>query len=152
MDDARAYAAWAGKRLPSEAEWQYAAGGVGHWHYPWGNAFLPGSANDKGTSTTAVDAFPEGRSPLGLYDMSGNVWQWTESERDDGNRYALLRGGSFYQVRGAKWYFDRYIDMGLPMGEWSARPTNYHVKLFLMSPSTDRKATIGFRCVKDVIE
>jgi gamma-glutamyl hercynylcysteine S-oxide synthase len=152
LDDARAYAAWAGKRLPSEAEWQYAAGGVGHWHYPWGNAFLPGSANDKGTSTTAVDAFPEGRSPLGLYDMSGNVWQWTESERDDGNRYALLRGGSFYQVRGAKWYFDRYIDMGLPMGEWSARPTNYHVKLFLMSPSTDRKATIGFRCVKDVIE
>ena len=76
-----------------------------------------------------------------------------ERERaDDGNRYAVLRGGSFYQVGGSGWYFDRFVQFGLGQGEWSARPTNYHMKLFLMSPSTDRKATIGFRCVKDVAE
>ena len=62
------------------------------------------------------------------------------------------RGGSFYQVGGSGWYFDRFVQFGLGQGEWSARPTNYHTKLFLMSPSTDRKATIGFRCVKDVAE
>ena len=71
---------------------------------------------------------------------------------NDVNRYAVSRGGSFYQVGGSGWYFDRFVHFGLGQGEWSARPTNYHTKLFLMSPSTDRKATIGFRCVKDVGE
>jgi formylglycine-generating enzyme required for sulfatase activity len=64
----------------------------------------------------------------------------------------LLRGGSFYQVTGSSWYFDRYVDMHLSKGEWSARPTQYHVKLFLMSPSEDRKSTIGFRCVRDIAQ
>ena len=149
LDDARAYANWAGKRLPTEEEWQYAAGGPGTPRYPWGNSWQPGLANDRGDNTSPVTAFPKGTSPFGLSDMSGNVWQWTESERDDGNRYALLRGGSFYQVEGSGWYFDRFTQMGLSLGEWSARPLAYHAKLFLMSPGMDRKATIGFRCVKD---
>jgi iron(II)-dependent oxidoreductase len=150
LDDARAYLHWIGKRLPTENEWQYAAGGVEQRRYPWGDAWQPGVVNDAGTDTTAVNAFPEGRTPEGLYDMSGNVWQWTDSERNDGNRYVLLRGGSFYQVGGSSWYFDRFTDFGLSKGERSARPTNYHVKLFLMSPGMDRKATIGFRGVRDV--
>ncbi len=152
LDDARAFAKWAGKRLPTEEEWQYAAGGRDYLRYPWGNLWDSSKANDNGTDTTPVDAFPEGRSPFGLYDMCGNVWEWTESERDDGNRYAVLRGGSFYQVGGSGWYFDRYVSEQLSLGEISARPVNYHAKIFLMSPGLDRKATIGFRCVKDVAE
>jgi hypothetical protein len=149
LDDARAYAKWAGARLPMEEEWQFAAGGKEGRRYPWGFSWKSGLSNDKGAATTPVTAFPAGRTPEGLYDMTGNVWEWTESERNDGNRYVMLRGGSFYQVNGSSWYFDRFVEMGLAQGEWSARPAGYHVKFFEMAPSLDRKATIGFRTVKD---
>jgi formylglycine-generating enzyme required for sulfatase activity len=141
-EDARAYARWAGKRLPHDWEWQYAAQSGDGRLYPWGNdnettrtpAFETGRDQ---RLPTDVDAFPAGASRFGVTDMVGNVWQWTDEFADEHTRSALLRGGSYYRPTGSGWYFPQ------------ARELNRHAKYLLMAPSLDRSPTIGFRCVKD---
>ncbi|MFN7993122.1 MAG: formylglycine-generating enzyme family protein [Bryobacteraceae bacterium] len=142
LEDARAYAAWAGKRLPHEWEWQYAAQGTDGRRYPWGNTWSEAAAPApvKGrdlTSPTPVDAHPSGASPFGVMDLVGNVWQWTDEFVDDHTRAAALRGGSYYQPQGSIWYFPQ------------AYRLTEHGKYLLMAPSKDRAGTLGFRCVKD---
>lgn len=147
LDDARAYAAWAGKRLLTEEEWQYAAEGPEALEYPWGNTWQDGMCNgrrDGGSTegTTPVKAYPQGRSPFGLYDMCGNVYEWTESERSDGRtRFCIVRGGSYYQAQGSMWYTDG-----------GAQPNHHAEKFILMWPGLDRCATVGFRCAVDVAD
>ncbi|MEK6804854.1 MAG: SUMF1/EgtB/PvdO family nonheme iron enzyme [Nitrospirota bacterium] len=137
LEDARAYAQWAGRVLPTEEQWQYAAQGPAALKYPWGDAMEPGRCNGGETgTTTSVTAFPAGRSPFGCYDLCGNVWEWTESERTDGRtRFCMIRGGSYYSARGSEWYMD-----GGP------QPDDFAAKFLLMWPGLDRCATIGFRC------
>ncbi len=123
-NDAKAYAKWAGKRLPYEAEWEYAArggntglNGTPHYKYPWGDELSHERANYDGTEgrdrwerTSPVKSFPA--TGFGLYDMAGNVWEWCEDWYDanyytgrpspDRNpkgpstgQYRVLRGGSW---------------------------------------------------------
>ncbi|KAI9033850.1 C-type lectin protein [Phycomyces nitens] len=150
IEDARAYAKWAGKRLPHEWEWQYVAqGGVEYRAYPWGECWdetkvpEPYTGRDRlypDHPAADVDTHVQGRSVFGVYDLVGNVWEWTDVYVDEHTRAAVIRGGSYYKPQCSDRYFPQ------------AYRNDEHGKYLLMSQSIDRSAAIGFRCVKDTEE
>ena len=119
--EASAYCQWAGKRLPLESEWEYAARGRENRLYPYGDEWRPRFSNARETGLDkpqAVGSYPDGISPFGVADMAGNVAEWTESEYrpypgssakpDDGNR--IIRGGGFRVPAKEQTATDRFFD------------------------------------------
>jgi formylglycine-generating enzyme required for sulfatase activity len=159
-EDALAYAAWVGKRLPTEMEWQYASQTSELNEWPWGNKAHVSVEKTIVTETLTVEkltgidsslcnpgngilnpvgSYQKGENPFGLQDLVGSVWQLTNDVYDNCTySFVMLKGGSYYKPEDSWWYV-----------QGGPKNLRHRQMLLRVSQGFERKATVGFRCVAD---